>query len=306
MTCFYFVPLLPIFNTRDITPETLKVSVISAGIILLPLLYFCLKSTPSRSLSSPLRLGFQEASQGAYPHKYRLFLLLKNIYGNKPLLIFFGALLAYGFGVGMWFSLIFLYVDSYLGLGEYFAQVFLISFIVGIFIAPVWYKLAIIFGKKTILSAAMMLLIASFIYATTLTPGVSGFWEVFILQLTNNLGASCIVMFSPAMLSEIIDYSTWKFRTESIATFYALFMFLGKFNIAVGGAMGLAIAGWYGFDATTKLQDPEGIFGVMLGMAWIPIIFILAALILILISPINTRRHGIVRQRLDARILNEN
>ena len=202
----------------------------------------------------------------------------------------------------MWYSLVFLYVDSYLGLGEYFAQVFLLSYVAGIIATPVWCKLAIKLGKKTVLSVSMVLLILSYLYASQLIPESSGFRELLVLQLLSNLGGVCMMTFAPAMLSEIIDYSTLKYRTENTASYYALFMFLSKLNVAVGGALGLAIAGWYGLDATTTVQATEGVVGLLIGMAWLPMFFILIALVLIVLSPINTRRHGIIRRRLDAQI----
>ena len=112
--------------------------------------------------------------------------------------------------------------------------------------------------------------------------------------------------FLPAMLSEIIDYSALKYRTKNTATYYSLYMFLGKFNIAAGGGLGLAIAGWYGFDATTTVQTSEGVTGLLIAMAWLPIVFASIALVLILLGPINTRRHRIIRRRLDSRITREN
>ena len=114
-----------------------------------------------------------------------------------------------------------------------------------------------------------------------------------------------MMAFAPAMLSEIIDYNNLKYRIENTATYYALFTFLAKFNIAVGGALGLAIAGWYGLDATTTVQTSEGIVGLLFGMTWLPIFFIIIALVLIVLSPINNHRHGIIRRRLNARIIRE-
>jgi Na+/melibiose symporter-like transporter len=303
MFCFYLIPLLPIFDTQDITPATLKVSVISAGFVMLPLLYICIKNTPNGSSLSAINTDSQLDAEKYLQNKFHFRALCQSIFCNKPLLIFFSAFLAYGFGIGMWYSLVFLYVDIYLDLGEYFAQVFLLSFAAGIIITPILCKLAIILGKKIILSVAMILLIISFISAAMLTPGEAGFRELLILQIINALGGSCMVTFAPAMLSEIIDYNTWKYRIESTATYYALYMFLGKFNIAVGGALGLAIAGWYGLDATATEQTSEGIVGLMIGITWLPIIFTVIALVLIILSPINIRRHGIIRRCLDARVI---
>jgi Na+/melibiose symporter-like transporter len=306
MVCFYLVPLLPFFATQDITPETLKVSVISAAVLMMPLLYLCLKNTPKRSSFSTANVHQQQVTSGSSRNKNSLGQLFQSIVGNKPLTIFFCAFSAYGFAAGMWYGLVFLYVDSYLGLGEYFAQVFLLSFIVGIVATPVWCTLAIKLGKKTVLSVSMVLLILSYLYASLLTPEDSGFRELLVLQILNILGGGCMMTFAPAMLSEIVDYGTLKYRIENTASFYALFMFLGKFTLAVGGGLGLAIAGWYGLDATTTAQTAEGVVGLLIGMAWLPIVFILIALVLIVLSPINTRRHGIIRRRLDSRSSSRN
>ena len=302
MVCFYLVPLLPFFATQDITPESLKVSVISAGVLMLPLLYVCLQNTPNRSSFSTADVHQQQVTKGDLKNKNSLGQLFQSIVGNKPLTIFFCAFSTYGFAAGMWYGLVFLYVDSYLGLGEHFAQVFLLSFIVGIIATPVWCTLAIKLGKKTVLSVSMVLLILSYLYASLLTPEDSGFPELLVLQTINTLGGVCMMTFAPAMLSEIVDYSTLKYRTENTASYYALFMFLGKFTLAVGGGLGLAIAGWYGMDATTTVQTAEGVVGLLIGMAWLPMLFIAIALVLIVLNPINTRRHGIVRRRLDTQI----
>ena len=39
-----------------------------------------------------------------------------------------------------------------------------------------------------------------------------------------------------------------------------------------------------------------------LDMAWLPIIFVIIALLLILLNPISAYRHGIIRRRLDTQI----
>ena len=303
MVCFYSIPLLPIFDTRDITPETLKVSVVAGGALMLPLLYLCLKHTPngpSGNVNGVADLAVVvRAKSVKTTHRW---VLLRSVIRNKPLLIFFSAFLAYGFAMGMWYSLIFFYVDGYLGLGEQFAQMFLLGFLVGIVATPGLCKLSINFGKKAVLAFAMLLLIASFIYASALVPGEAGFKELIILQIINVLGAVCMMTFAPAMLSEIVDYSAWKYRIDYTATYYAMFMFLAKFNVAVGGAIGLAIAGWYGFDATTTAQTTLGIRGLLIGLAGVPTFFIVIGFVLIVLSPINTRRHSIIRQRLDGRL----
>ena len=43
---FYAIPLLPFFSTSDITPETLRWCAISAGLLILPTLYLCIRTIP--------------------------------------------------------------------------------------------------------------------------------------------------------------------------------------------------------------------------------------------------------------------
>ena len=293
---FYGIPLLPFFGTNEITPETLEFSVILAGVIMLPLLYLCLTKTPSGAINTAYKNGAQKQ------HWRTMF---KSIIGNMPLLLFFSAYLISGFSVGMWQGLVFLYVDSYLGMGAQFAQMFLIAFAIGIAVVPVWCKLSNLFGKKNILALGVTLQIASYIYTSMLTPGEVGFWELISLKVINTIGSVSLVAIAPAMLSEIIDYSTWKYRVENTATYYSLQTFLTKVNAGTGAALGLAIAGWYGFDATTTAQSQEGITGLMLSMAWLPSGIAAIAVILFLANPVNARRHLIIRQCLDARALRE-
>ena len=47
MLLFYAAPLLPLFDSNEITPQTLKFSVLCSGLLLLPMLVWCLRITPN-------------------------------------------------------------------------------------------------------------------------------------------------------------------------------------------------------------------------------------------------------------------
>ena len=202
----------------------------------------------------------------------------------------------------MWLGLVFLYVDGYLGVVELFAQIFLTAYIVGILVTPVWCKIAIKVGKKITMSLAFILLIISFIYTGMLNPGEADLGDLLVLKITNTLGASGILAIAPAMLSKIIDYSSWRFRSDNTAMYFSLYAFLSKMSIAIGAGFGLAIAGWYGFDAAATSHSEESVWGLTVAMTWIPLFFSCIALIFVALNPISARSHAIVRRRLDSRI----
>ena len=52
---FFSIPMLPVFDSPDISPSTLKISVVTAAFFLVILLVICLSVAPNRSQSSSLQ-----------------------------------------------------------------------------------------------------------------------------------------------------------------------------------------------------------------------------------------------------------
>ena len=297
---FYSIPLLPIWETTDITPETLEFSAIVSGLLMLPLLYFCMKRVPDGSCYSKEKPSVGRSSRSTKAPIRQLFNTVKNVTHNKPLLLFLATFLFAGSGAGMWLGLLFIYVDAYLGMGVLFAKITLTALLVSIPGALVWLEIAKCLGKKYAWLLAMLLLIASFAYTGLLNPDNTGYWAL-TLPITNAyLCFVCADSLPQSMLSDIVDYSTWKFRTYRGSTYFSLYLFTYKAALAVGGALGLAIAGWYGFDPASTSQNDMGITGLKLAMTWVPTLLVVISMIFIALSPITAHRHGIVRRRLDA------
>lgn len=213
---FYSIPLLPIFATRAITPETLRISVMVAAILMVPFLVVCLKTKIATTHEPNHQLGAysKNPDRSASTQQQSIYPFLQSVITNKPLLIFISAFLMIGISAGMWYSLIFLYVDVYLILGDQFAQMFLFAFAIGIAATPVWYKLSIWWGKKTTWALSTLLLIGSFIYTGLLSPENTDFTKLVVLKSIQTIGFTYLGIVAPAMLSEIIDFSNWKYCTE--------------------------------------------------------------------------------------------
>jgi len=104
---YTLIPFLPIFATREFTPETLRWSVYLVAILFIPSLYFSLTIAPD-----PI-------TTHATPKSYRI--RWSTLLKNKPLLLFFSAYLFHGTGIGILFGVFFIYIDGYLGMGEHYA-----------------------------------------------------------------------------------------------------------------------------------------------------------------------------------------
>ena len=308
---FYLIPLLPIFATNAITPETLEISVIVNSILMVIFLQIFYTKTSAlsafqaqKSIQEQNTFFLKSIGGRNRPDLVDLYRFFRSVIENKPLLIFITAFLAYSSGTGIWYSLIFLYVDTYLGLGDKFAEVFIFAFVVGILATPIWYKVAIRLGKKTTWLLATLLLVGSYIYTGFLEPGETDFMMLVVLKVFQTLGFTCIGVVAPAMFAEIIDYSNWKNHTHQNATYFSIYAFMQKTTIAVATALGLGIAGFYGFDATVKAHDTDSVFGITLAISWLPAVFGMLGGVFIMLCPINERRHQIIRRHMDTRSIN--
>ena len=87
------------------------------------------------------------------------------------------------------------------------------------------------------MSLALIFMMVSFFYTSTLKPGEVNMLDLVVLNTINALGAACMNAIAPAKLSEIGDYGTWKFRSENTATYFAFYNFVAKAGIAMGGAL---------------------------------------------------------------------
>ena len=296
---FYAVPLLPFFPTNEFTPQTLSFAVMCAGCLMLLLLFICIKYTPN---------GVQKKSiESISPrvkktHSAKLKVLWHEIITNKPLLLFLIAVtfstVAFG---GMWFTLIFIYVDSYLELGDKFAQGSLLANVVSLLMVVAWCFVAVRLGKKISLVLGLLFSFVGIFSTSFLAPGETGFFSLLlILTLCYGVGAIALDVLLPSLLADIIDYNRWKFGSDRSATYFSLYSVTGKISVAIGGAIGLAIIGQYGFDPRAEIYTADNVAGLHLAIAWLPSGLILCSIILFLINPLTARRHALVRNRLDA------
>ena len=299
---FYSVPLLPVFESRAITPDTLHVSVLAAGLLMVPLLLISLKTKHRMEYKQAGNYKNHPKDTGHNLHRNKkpIIKFLQSLLANRPLIIFLAAYTLIYIGMGMWYSLIFLYVDVYLGLGEQYAEMFLLAFVIGIAATPLWYRLMVWLGKKTTWILSTLLLIISFIFTIRLSAEVTTFTKLVALKAIQTMGFTCLNVVGPAMLSEIIDYSNWKQKSDKNAIYFAIYTFIIKAVFAISTAIGLGLVGWFGFDAAANGQTLQAIFGMTLAIGWVPTSLAIIALVFITLLPINERRHKVIRDRLNA------
>lgn len=282
---FFALPLLPIFGDSQYTPETLRMGVLISSVFMIASLYFLLLRSPDGEVVES--------------HKEdNLRSMIHSIVCNKPLLLFVATYFTAGLGLGMFGGLLFIYLDSYLQLGDQIAMIFLLGSFSGLVAIPLW----LMFIRKTSKTLAWGLSMASYVLLIGamifIEPGTGLIAPLFVICALFFSGA-CQGVVAPAILADIVDYGMWKFGRDRAATYFSFYMLITKVNVGISSALGLTIIGLYHFDPTMTIHSEEAVSGMRLALIVIPAFFILLSLIFILLTPINKRRHAIIRKRLD-------
>jgi len=292
---FFSLPLLPIFETTEFTPQTLYWSVILAAPLIMAMVIYSVRTVPDgQEHKGP-------SQKNDCPKSRRLTEVIPIIVGNRPLLLFIGAFFFSGVGGGMWIGMIFIFVDQYLGLGDKLAAAYLLSFGVSSLAIGLWYRLANSLGKNAAWGAGMFLASLGVLGTGFITPGESNWLSLVFCMVLIYGGMTSTATLAPSLLSDISDYGSWKFGQDFASTYFSLYTMVFKANIGVGAALGLAVAGLYGFEPSSLVQTERALTGLRLSIAWIPALLIVVATGFIALTPISRLRHDIIRRRLERR-----
>ena len=287
---FYLIPLLPFFPSDEFTPQTLQWTAICAGLLMLPALYYCVKVTPDGTAPN---IGKADT--------HSVWALRHEMMANTPFLIFISAFCLYGFAVGMWFTLIFIVVDTFLNVGHHFALLTVAALSLAIASVSLWYWLANRFGKKLAWGLGALCYACAIGITGFLAPGQTSLLGLTAVLLLAYTGSTSVIALSPSLLADVIDYGRWKFGTDHSATYFALYTLLLKTSGAIGGSIGLGITGGFGFEPASTEHTAEAVFGLHLAASWLPAtVMALAACVMAQFS-LTTRRSQLIRCRLDRR-----
>lgn len=289
----FSLPFLPYFLTTDVTPEVLKLATILGALLFLPSLVLALKIIPDGDtvISSEPNVSWLGE--------------IKELYGdivrNAPFLRHIAILIIAGLGAGMWTGLFFTFVDSYLEQGAAFASLSFIAKIAYFLSIPVWYKIVVHFGKRLSWLAYLGGVVLFYLSLSLLRPGFSSEFITTLYVFYLVVQAPSGIIAGPIMC-DIIDYARLR-KERSISGFmFALNGLLTKTPLAIGMALSLAIAGWFGYDAAiVGGQTASAEFGMLIGVSWLPALFTCAGLFLIYRMPLSEKRMEIVRKRLAQR-----
>jgi glycoside/pentoside/hexuronide:cation symporter, GPH family len=224
-----------------------------------------------------------------------------SVLGNAPLLRLLGAILPMTLGYYMMVGSMYLFIDVYLGLGQQLAAVAAVAFLLTVATVPIWNLLCQRFERHRVLAIAFAGAAAAFAGISLVPPGVASLPVFAVLYVLAVSLVSAYYVAAFAMIGDISDFGRLETGQDHSGIYSALFYFVWR---SVGGlvsGLGLAVIGWFGFDATTKAQTDLGIVGIKLVSTGFPALGFAIAAIVLWGFPLTRERHEQIRAELEAR-----
>jgi GPH family glycoside/pentoside/hexuronide:cation symporter len=245
---------------------------------------FCVAKVPRREILSGSHIGWSE-----------MFRLLGR---NKP---FVRLLIAYVFdrlGMGVYFALFPFLLQYALGVLQSFLLLSVVIAVASLGFVPLWVSVARRVGKHRAYCFANIITMLG--YAGLYFAPVGGVGYLIVVYAVLGLGNSGTMVLPGSMTADAVDYDELRSGAQQAGAHMAFLAFVMKIGLA-GGALGLFAASAIGFNMTAGVHTPESIQGLRFAVAWLPVVLVIPAILLMWNFPLDARRHSSIRRRLERR-----
>jgi Na+/melibiose symporter-like transporter len=235
----------------------------------------------------------------------KFWTFLRTVKGNRPLWLYLAAFCLGGMGLGV-LQLMFTFYDGYLRLGAWYPWLMTVFALTMAGTTPLWSRLSRRIGKHRayVVSVVIVSLATQgywFLDPATMSQGfIVGVSMVIVFFI--GMGASAVMVLSPAILADVVDYGRLRTGEQRTGSYYAFYMLTSKVATAFGAGIGFMLLSAFGYDASAgAVNTGTAAFGMLFTIALLPAVLKVGGGLIIWNFPIDRRRHAIIERRLAQR-----
>lgn len=264
---FFTVPFatqaLGLSSTTELNLQSLSFTVIIIVVCVPALNLYALAKVPDGEAAPPSEKKKQ---------RQNWHVVLSSIMQNGPLLRLLLAYIPVTLLTSMSAGTGYLFVNSYLDLGTHYAALMLIVMPFGLLGLPFWGWMCLRFERHRVAAVALLLAAVAYAGQAFVPSGEAGMIPMMILNPISAFAVVAVGVSIPAMVGDIVDYGRLKSGEDMSGIYSAILAFMSRSLGGVGGALGLAIVGYLGFDAATAQQSTQGTFAIKLVTVRLPVL----------------------------------
>jgi GPH family glycoside/pentoside/hexuronide:cation symporter len=213
-------------------------------------------------------------------HRFGVAETFEAMRQNGPLLQLLTAFTTVQLLAGMSSGVAYLYMDAYLGLGAQFPAIMGLSLLSSIAGVPFWTAMASRYERHRVWAIALAIGGVAAAGFAFVSPGPHALPASFVLYPTVLFCLSSVVLVF-SMSADIVDFERLQSGKDQSGLYGSLLFFLQKSVGGVSTAAGIALVGWFGFDAAAEVQSGNGTMGIKLAATVLPALGLISGAIVI-------------------------
>ena len=227
---------------------------------------------------------------------------LKAIRANSAFRIFLGAYSLTGLGYGVYYATAYLFLDGYLGIPDKFPLIATITAVSQLVAIPILTRLAQRIERHRMWAIGIGVYGLLLPLRLLIPVGEHGLPFLIGLVVIENIANAASQVPQMAMLADCVDFGALRSRSNMAGSYYAVQQFILKGALAAGGAVAFFALGALHYEAKAKVHSASSLMGLGLVHTLGPLVLFSCAALLLWAFPLNRRRQGVVRRRLDGRL----
>lgn len=281
---FMGVSLLPIFKTAEITPATLHVMALLVVALLFPLVLAAVIWTPAGRPVATSKGSVRSA--------------LASLGQNGPLKVFSAAFIFGGLATGVFTAVFFVFVDSYLHIGQSFTLLYVVSAVGNLVAMPAWHHVSQRWGKHIALGASWFAVAAAQAAMLLVVPGPAALVPMLALSFAFGVAEAAGKAAPYALLGDVVDYEILRSGVDRAGGYFAVLTLVAKLNFAIGGGVAFLLLGASGYRVGGPNSTGVNTAFLVIFIALPTLLWLLAG-VTVLRFPLDRRRQDLVRRRIE-------
>lgn len=225
--------------------------------------------------------------------------MMAQVYRNLPFRLLCISFFVLTIGMSITNAVLVFFITDYLRVPNLVGMVLGLSFLSVLLFVPIWVRISRKIGKHRAAGSSLLIaVIASSLFAFMLRPG-DGYYFVALMIVIGAASAAFLTL-PVGIMGDIIDYDTLKNGEQRGGVFFGVWAFAQQVAPALAIGTVLPLLDWLGFDPS-RPNSESAIQALRYVYCFGPLPFYVLGAVLLLRFPIDSRRHAIIRRRLDAR-----
>ncbi|MEM1113298.1 MAG: MFS transporter [Pseudomonadota bacterium] len=231
----------------------------------------------------------------------RLGELFASLRANKPFQVFTLMYVFIGLASGVSGVVSFMYIDTFLDIGDRYTELFLPAVIIGPITLPFWVKVMNHFGKIRSATVAFVLYALVMPLPWFIQPGPEAFLPMLLYYSGLSVFMPLLMVAMPTILGDVIDYDELHTGKNRAGQYYSYMALIAKGTTAVGGPLAFLALGYFGYQPGAESNDEQAVLGLRLVANILPALLIIPGVYLLWKFPISDRAQRQQYEALEAR-----